>query len=109
MHIVYMSKGKMQGSIPLMGLVCELHYVGFIFFSDIIIIIIIIIIIFKYSLAFISSVYIFMLRPFYLLSFSMFVYFLHLLFSFPFMFYSLFASHLVFVVLLFYIYYINVL
>ena len=41
MHIVYMSKGKMQGSIPLMGFVCELHYVGFIFFSDIIIIIII--------------------------------------------------------------------
>ena len=43
MHIVYMSKGKMQGSIPLMGFVCELHYVGFIFSSDIIIIIIILI------------------------------------------------------------------
>ena len=38
-----------------------------------------------------SSVYIFMLRPFYLLSISMVVYFLHLLFSFPFMFYSLFC------------------
>ena len=42
----------MRGSIPLMGFVCELHYVGFIFSSDIIIIILI-------SRAFISSVYIF--------------------------------------------------
>ena len=32
----------MQGSIPLMGFVCELHYVGFTFSSDIIVIIIII-------------------------------------------------------------------
>ena len=31
MHIVYKGKGKMSGSIPLMGVVCELHYVGFIF------------------------------------------------------------------------------
>ena len=67
------------------------------------------IIIFLIFRAFISSVYIFMLRPFHLLSISMFVCLLHLLFSFPFMFYSLFASHLVLIVLLFYIYYINVL
>ena len=71
---------------------------GLFFSSDIFIII------FKYSRAFISSVYIFMLRPFHLLSISMFVCLLHLLFSFPFMFYSLFASHLVLIVLLFYIY-----
>ena len=118
MHIVYMSKGKMQGNIPLMGFVCELHYVGFtffgftlcwvyFFFSDIIIIIIIII--FNIPLL-LFHMYIFLCfdpstcYPFPCLFISS-IYYL----AYPFMFYSLFASHLVLVVLLFYIYYINVL